>query len=99
MSSGFIAYLCFFNSLKFLLASSYRGIGRWFGKWGLYRSIAGKGSLIRVYKIEPSYVANYQKTWGGGAPAPGAPMVPMPMSYVHTFSYIVLDTAVTKIQI
>ena len=32
-----------------------RGVGRWFGKGGLYRSI-GKGSMISVYKIEPSYV-------------------------------------------
>ena len=32
-----------------------RGVGRWFGKGELYRSI-GKGSMISVYKIEPSYV-------------------------------------------
>ena len=33
----------------------HRGVGRWFGKGELYRSI-GKGSMISVYKIEPSYV-------------------------------------------
>ena len=52
-----------------------RGVGRWFGKGGLYRSI-GKGSMISVYKIEPSYVTIRKHR---GAPAPGAPMVPMPM--------------------
>ena len=31
-----------------------RGVGRWFGKGGLYRSI-GKGSMISVYKIESRY--------------------------------------------
>ena len=38
-----------------------RGVGRWFGKGGLYRSI-GKSSMISVYKIESSYVKFYQKT-------------------------------------
>ena len=52
-----------------------RGVGRWFGKGGLYRSI-GKGSMISVYKIEPSYVTIRKHR---GAPAPGAPMVPTPM--------------------
>ena len=32
-----------------------RGVGRWFGKGGLYKSI-GKGCVISVYKIESSYV-------------------------------------------
>ena len=46
-----------------------RGVGRWFGKGGLYRSI-GKGSMISVYKIESSYVTIRKHR---GAPAPGAP--------------------------
>ena len=49
-----------------------RGIGRWFGKGGLYRSI-GKGSMISVYKIESSYVTLRKYR---GTPAPGASMVP-----------------------
>ena len=49
-----------------------RGVGRWFGKGGLYRSI-GKGSMISVYKIESSYVTIRKHR---GAPAP---MVPTPM--------------------
>ena len=52
-----------------------RGVGRWFGKGGLYRSI-GKGSMISVYKIESSSVTIRKHR---GAPAPGAPMVPTPM--------------------
>ena len=52
-----------------------RGVGRWFGKGGLYRYI-GKGSMINVYKIELSYVTIGKHR---GAPAPGAPMVPTPM--------------------
>ena len=52
-----------------------RGVGRWFGKGGLYRFV-GKGSMISVYKIEPSYVTIRKHR---GAPAPGAPMVPTPM--------------------
>ena len=55
-----------------------RGVGRWFGKEGLYRSI-GKGSMISVYKIEPSYVTIRKHR---GAPAPRAPMVPTPMPRV-----------------
>ena len=57
-----------------------RGVGRWFGKGGLYRSI-GKGSMISVYKIESSYVT-IRKHRGGTSP--GAPMVPTPM-YVPEF--------------
>ena len=53
-----------------------RGVGRRFGKGGLYRSI-GKGSMISVYKSEPSYVTIRKYR---GAPAPRAPMVPMPMN-------------------
>ena len=52
-----------------------RGVGRWFGKGELYRS-RGQGSMISVYKIEPSYVTIRKYR---GAPAPGAPMVPTPM--------------------
>ena len=52
-----------------------RGVGRWFGKGRLYGSI-GKGSMISVYKIEPSYVTIRKHR---GALAPGAPLVPMPM--------------------
>ena len=53
-----------------------RGVGRWFGKGGLYRSIVkGSMSMISVYKIEPSYVTIRKHR---GAPAPGAPMVPTP---------------------
>ena len=52
-----------------------RGVGRWFGKGGLYRSI-GKGSMIRVYKIEPIYVTSRKHK---GALAPRAPIVPTPM--------------------
>ena len=51
------------------------GVGRWFGKGGLYRFI-GKDSMISVYKIESSYITIRKHR---GAPAPGAPMVPMPM--------------------
>ena len=62
------------------------GVGRWFGKGGLYRSI-GKGSMISVYKIESSYVTIRKHR---GAPAPGAPMVPTPMLehiryYLYTY--------------
>ena len=53
----------------------HRGVGRWFGKGGLYRSI-GKGSMISVYKLEPSHVTIRKHR---GAPAPIAPMVPTPM--------------------
>ena len=65
------------------MCAMIRGVGRWFGKGGLYRSI-GKGNMISVYKIEPSYVLNYQKTWGGGgtSPWPEPPMVPTPMCMV-----------------
>ena len=59
-----------------------RGVGRWFGKGGLYRSI-GKGSMISVYKIEPSYVTIRKHR---GAPAPGAPMVPTPMGQMDNLS-------------
>ena len=52
-----------------------RGVGRWFGKGGLYGSI-GKGSMISVYKIQSSYIIIQKHR---GAPAPGAPMVPTPM--------------------
>ena len=58
-----------------------RGVGRWFGKGGLYRSI-GKGSMISVYKIEPRYVTIRKHR---GAPAPGAPMVPTPMKWSDEF--------------
>ena len=52
-----------------------RGVRRWFGKGGLYRSI-GKDSMISVHKMESSYVTIRKHR---GAPAPGAPMVPTPM--------------------
>ena len=47
-----------------------------YSKGGLYRSI-GKGSMISVYKTESSYVTIRKHR---GAPAPGAPMVPTPMT-------------------
>ena len=52
-----------------------RGVGRRFGKGALYRSI-GKGSMIIVYKIEPSYVTIRKYR---GAPAPRTPIVPTPI--------------------
>jgi hypothetical protein len=40
--------------------------------------IVGKGSMISVYKIQPSYnIITIQKL--RGTPAPGAPMFPTPM--------------------
>jgi hypothetical protein len=51
-----------------------RGVGRWFDKGGLYRSIS-KGSVISVHK---SYIT-IQKHRGH---QPGAPMVPTPM-HIH----------------
>ena len=66
----------------------HRGVGRWFGKGGLYRSI-GKGSMISVYKIEPSYVTIRKHR---GAPAPGAPMVPTPMVHKHVRAIGLYDT-------
>ena len=68
---------------------SIRGVGRWFGKGGLYRSI-GKGSMISMYKIEPSYVTIRKYR---GAPAPGAPMVPTPMSIIlwsDIFNFVII---------
>jgi hypothetical protein len=67
-------------------ATDHRGVGRWFGKGGLYRSI-GKGNMISVYKIEPSYVSIRKHR---GAPAPGAPMVPTPMDHHLSVSTRVL---------
>jgi hypothetical protein len=73
----------------------HRGVGRWFDKGGLYRSI-GKGSKISMYKIQPSYITIKRHT--RGAPAPGAPMVPMPMMQIlkkelaarFLYNYIIL---------
>ena len=46
-----------------------RGVGRWFGEGGFYRSI-GKGSMISVYKIEPSYTVTIRKHRGHQPPEP-----------------------------
>ena len=55
---------------KCQICNNHRGVGRWFSKGGLYRSI-GKGSMISVYKIQSSYIIIQKHR---GAPAPGAPM-------------------------
>ena len=49
-----------------------RGVGRWFGEGGLYKSI-GKGSMISVYKIESSYVTIRKHGGGGGHQLPEPP--------------------------
>ena len=79
-------------------ASLTRGVGRWFGKGELYRSVAiGKGSMISVYKIESSYVTiRKHRGGGGGAPAPGAPMVPTPMNLIMTYDSIVAPSINTS---
>ena len=56
-----------------------RGVEDGLVKGGFYSSI-GQGSMISVYKIEPSYVTIRKHR---GAPAPGAPMVPTPMGILY----------------
>jgi hypothetical protein len=65
-SLGLVGKLPAFVLGKWYIIQS-RGIGRWFDKGGLYRSIS-KGSMISVYKIQPSYIIiiTIRKHRGGG---------------------------------